>query len=96
MKGCTLKKFNLIKFKMAHFLPLFTVKFLIVAAALIRIRKIIFQCTVPKVQLRLLLEVLPEKFNHPPRGYQSQLPVAMTQPFMSNAHIKIYMPYESI
>ena len=30
-----------------------------------------------------------------PRGYQSQLPVAITQPFMSNAHIKIYMPYES-
>ena len=73
-----------------------TVKFLIVAAALIRMKKIIFQCLMPKVQLRLLLEVLPEKLNRPPRGYQSQLPVAMTQPFMCNAHIKIYMPYKSI
>ena len=44
----------------------------------------------PKVHLRLLLEVLREKLNHPPRGYQSQLPVAITQPFMSNAHLKTY------
>ena len=45
----------------------------------------------PKVHLRFLLEVLPEKLKHPPRGYESQLPVAITQPFMSNAHIKTYV-----
>ena len=43
-----------------------------------------------KVYLRLLLEVLSAKLNHPQRGYQSQLLVAITQPFMSNAHIKTY------
>ena len=41
-----------------------TLKFLIVAAAFIRMKKIIFQCPMPKVHLRLLFEVLPEKLNH--------------------------------
>ena len=41
-----------------------TVKFLIVAVALIRTKNLIFQYLIPKAPLRLLLEVLYEKFNH--------------------------------
>ena len=50
----------------------------------IRMKKIIFQCPMPKVHLRLLLEVLCKNLNR-----RAALPGAITQLFMSNAHTKI-------
>ena len=44
-----------------------TVKFLIVAAALIRMKNRIFQSPMPKVHVRLLWEVLREKLNYSAR-----------------------------
>ena len=47
-----------------------TVKFLIVAAALIRVKILILQCP-----MRLLLEVLCEKLNHARLSLRGELPV---------------------
>ena len=69
-----------------------TVKFLIVAVALIRMKNPIFQYLIPKVHLRLLLEVLYEKFNHR-AAIALDCHVGITQPLMSNGQD---MPYESI
>ena len=65
-----------------------TLKFLIVAVALIRMKNFISQYAVPKVHLRLLLEVLYEKFN-PHAAITLDRPVRITQPFMSNGQINI-------
>ena len=71
-----------------------TIKFLIVDAALIRMKKIISQCPMSKFHLRLLLEVLREKLNQ-----RTRLSISTVGSDHPTLHVQCSykdMPYESI